>query len=55
VMDERGRSGPEPGKLADVLMAWLIGQEVAHRLPIKPAKPRGSSTRPARIRRSGWN
>jgi hypothetical protein len=55
VMDERGRSGPEPGKLADLLMSWLIGQEVAARLPVKPAKPKSTSTKPGRLVRTGWN
>jgi hypothetical protein len=53
-MDERGRSGPEPGKLADLLMAWLIGEEVAARQPIKRAKPKTSGAN-GKMRRTGWN
>lgn len=42
IIDERGRSGPMPGKNADVLLAWLIAQEVAARKPIRPDRPRGA-------------
>jgi hypothetical protein len=44
VRNERGRSGPEPGKLADVLMTWLIAQAIAQERPIKPDRPRGATT-----------
>lgn len=42
VIDERGRSGPAPKARADVLMAWLIGQEVAARRPVRPERSRGA-------------
>jgi hypothetical protein len=42
VMDERGRSAPQPGKLADRLIAWLIAQEVAARRPVKPDRGSGA-------------
>jgi hypothetical protein len=42
VYDERGRSGPEPKKLADVLMSWLIAQRVAEMTPIRPDRPKGA-------------
>ena len=34
VRDERGRSKPEPGKLSDRLMAWLIAQVIATISPV---------------------
>jgi hypothetical protein len=40
VRNQRGRSGPEPGKRSDVLMAWMQAQRVAELTPI-----RGESTR----------
>lgn len=55
VRDERGRSGPEPGKKSDALMAWLIGQAVAAERPLRPDRPRGAVnyTGNARVRRTG--
>lgn len=59
VADERGKTGPEPGKLADILMSWLIAQEVAARLPIKPAKQKGGMVSTGKRReivgRTGWD
>jgi hypothetical protein len=56
VMDDRGRTGAEPGKTDDRLMAWLIAQESARRLAISQVKRKSSSsTRPARLSRTGWN
>lgn len=43
VYDERGRANPEPKKLADVLLSWLIVQRVAEITPIKPDRPRGAT------------
>ena len=42
VFDENGRSGPQPGKLADLLMAWLIAEEIAARRPMRPDRARGA-------------
>jgi hypothetical protein len=40
VRDERGRTKPEPGKLADVLMSLGIGQFVSQIRPLRPDGPR---------------
>jgi hypothetical protein len=42
VKNERGRSNPEPGKLSDALMAWLIAQAIAQERPLRPDRPRGA-------------
>jgi hypothetical protein len=34
VKDEKGKSGPEPGRFSDLLIAWLIAQQVATEMPI---------------------
>ncbi len=56
VRDKRGRSQPEPGKLSDALMAWMIAQMVAQGSPI-PRDPverkKTSSTR--RKVRGAWD
>jgi hypothetical protein len=45
VRDPRNRSGPEPGKWSDRLMAWMIAQEVAReKHPRSPGKPAVTST-----------
>lgn len=52
-----GRYAPEKGKLADLLMAWLIAQEIAKQKPVRPERRGGSSsTRPWRPRdpRTGY-
>lgn len=57
VRDERGKMKPEPGKLADLLMAWLIAQKVAELRPLRPDRPRGAtstSTRTVRSVKTGW-
>jgi hypothetical protein len=41
IKDERGRSKPEPGKLSDALMAWLICQALAQERPLRPDRPKG--------------
>jgi hypothetical protein len=54
IRDERGRMKPEPGRLADVLMAWAIGQLVTQLRPLRPEgkRPKSSgSTRTFRNRR----
>jgi hypothetical protein len=43
IYDDRGRSKPEPKKLADALMAWLIAQRVAEMTPLRPDRPRGAT------------
>lgn len=35
VRDEKGRTGPEPNKFADRLMAWLIARQVARETPLE--------------------
>jgi hypothetical protein len=49
VRDSKGRTGPEPGKLADVLMSWMIGQFIATIRPIRTDRPGGQP--PPRIPR----
>jgi hypothetical protein len=39
-----GRTGPEKGKVADLLMAWLIAQEIAREKPIRPERKASSSS-----------
>jgi hypothetical protein len=36
VQDARGRTGPEAGKHSDLLMAWMIAQQIAREKPVKP-------------------
>lgn len=51
VRDKRGRTKPEAGKLADLLMAWLGAQAIAERRPVRPDRPPGAtSTRPVKMR-----
>lgn len=55
--DQRGRTAPEAGKLADLLMAWLIAQKVAETRPVRPDRPRGATstaTRTVRSSATGW-
>lgn len=56
VKDERGRTLPEPGKNSDLLMAWLIGQQVAHEKPVRPSNSRPTSTwtRTVTNEATGW-
>lgn len=35
IRDERGKTGPEPGKFSDLLIAWMIAQQVANEYPIR--------------------
>lgn len=42
VRDEKGRTLPEPGKLSDVLMSWMVGQYVATLRPIRQDRPGGA-------------
>lgn len=42
-----GRSGPSDGKFSDLLMAWMIAQQVAREKPLLPARRRGQG-RPLR-------
>lgn len=44
VRDPRGRSGPEPGKLSDLLMAWMQAQRIAELTPLRPNRPSTSRT-----------
>ena len=53
VRDQRGRSGPEPGKLSDALMAWQIAQVVAQTSPVPRERAKVSSTR--RKVRDAWD
>ena len=39
VRNERGKMGPEPGKFSDLLMAYMIAQQVAGELPVKHDRP----------------
>lgn len=41
--NDRGKMGPEPKKLADVLMAWLIAQRVAEMSVLRPDRPKGAT------------
>jgi hypothetical protein len=52
VRDERGRMKPEPGRLADVLMAWAIGQLVTQLRPLRPEGKREKSSGGTRTFRS---
>lgn len=57
VRNERGKALPEAGRLADLLMAWLIAQKVAELRPLRPDRPRGAtstSTRTVRSAKTGW-
>jgi hypothetical protein len=57
VRNNRGRTGPEAGKLSDLLMAWMIAQYVATIRPIRPDRKPGAtstSTRTVRSRKAGW-
>jgi len=38
VRDARGRTGPEPGKFSDLLMAWMVAQQVAHEVRPRPER-----------------
>ena len=42
VKDERGKTGPEPGKYSDRLIAYMIAQQVARELPVKRRRTGGS-------------
>ena len=44
IRNERGKSKPEPGKLSDRLMAWLIAQVVATIAPVPTRDIRSSSS-----------
>jgi hypothetical protein len=44
VRDERGRTAPEPGSLADVLMSYGIGQFVSQIRPLKPEGVRAKAS-----------
>ena len=58
IRNERGSTGPEPGKLSDALMAYLIAQWVAHLRPIRPASSAqsdGKKKAKARARRRPRN
>jgi hypothetical protein len=39
-----GRYAPEKGKFADLLMAWLIAQEIAKQKPVRPERKASSSS-----------
>lgn len=39
-----GRYAPEKGKFADLLMAWLIAQEIAKEKPVRPERKASSSS-----------
>jgi hypothetical protein len=57
IRNSKGRTKPEPGKLSDLLMAWMIGQYVATIRPVRPERERGAtstSTRTVRSRKAGW-
>lgn len=41
IKDKRGKPVPAPGERSDLLMAWLIGQQVRLELPIRKAKGSG--------------
>lgn len=43
VRDTRGRTGPEPGKLSDRLLSWMVAQKVAQMTPIRPDRPKGAT------------
>jgi hypothetical protein len=40
----RAATRPEKGKVADLLMAWLIAQEIAKEKPIRPERKASSSS-----------
>ena len=41
VRNARGGTGPESGKFSDLLMAWMIGQQVAGEIPLRPERRPG--------------
>jgi hypothetical protein len=51
VKTENGQTQPEPGKFSDLLMAWLIVQQVALMLPIRQRKKKASK-RPRLVHRA---
>ena len=42
VRDDAGRTGPEPGKYSDRLIAYMIAQQVSRELPVKHNRTGGS-------------
>lgn len=57
IYDDRGRAKPESGKLADLLMAWLIAQKVCELRPLKPDRRKGPTSTATRIVqnvKTGW-
>lgn len=57
IRDARGRTMPEAGKFADLLMAWMIAQEVAQERPLRPdrkTKPTSTNTRMLTSTVTGW-
>lgn len=41
VRDEKGRTGPESGRFSDLVIAWMIAEQVANELPIRVAAKKG--------------
>lgn len=41
-----GKTLPERGKFADLLVAWLIAQQVAQELPLRVSKPKKAAAKP---------
>jgi hypothetical protein len=44
--DERGRTAPAPGRFSDLLIAWMIAQQVANELPIRTRSKESAAYRP---------
>jgi hypothetical protein len=42
-LNERGKTGPQPGSHSDRLMAWMIAQQIATEKPLRRIKAEGSS------------
>lgn len=51
IRDERGKTGPQGNAFSDLLMAWMIGQQIAHERPVPSAESQGSTTSTVRHRR----
>lgn len=59
IRDEKGKTKPDAGKLADILMAWLGAQAIAERRPLRTDREKGRGARAVRTRtvrssKTGW-
>lgn len=58
ILNDRGRTGARRGNFDDLLMAWMIAQQIAREKPLLPDKrhgpPKTSWIRPPRDAATGW-